>query len=289
MKKNIFIAFLTASVLFSSSIPANTCADADNAAEDYHTVTFLDYDGQELSSLKVKPGENIDYSLIDTDSDPRLNRHLDIYTEQAFSSWNMTPETTDKDITIKALSKTAVISKEQLPDKTLYFSKNGNISLDGLKVIITMTTQVPTGNDGGFTEETFTVDISSSCTAVPATLDEAFKEGGSSEIEIFPVGQNKAIASYNIEFFDGFGDVNRDNVVDAVDATMVLRAYTLIISDSDYVVPNDIKQFGDINFDGVIDGVDATLLLRYYTLVISNSGITLDEFLDMHDIKPVMP
>lgn len=289
MKKNIFIAFLTASVLLTSSVPVNTCADTDIGAEEHYTVTFLDYEGQELSSLKVKPGENIDYSLIDTDSDPRLNRHLDIYTEQAFSSWNITPETTDKDITIKALSKTAVISQEKLPEKTLYVSKKGNISLDGLKIIITITTQVPTGNDGGFEEEILTVDVSSSCTAVPATLDEAFKEGGSSEIEIFPVGQNKAIASYNIEFFDGFGDVNRDNVVDAVDATMVLRAYTLIISDSDYVIPDDIKQFGDINFDGVIDGVDATLLLRYYTLVISNSGITFDEFLDMHEIKPVMP
>lgn len=289
MKKNIFIALLTASFLFSSSIPVNTSADADNTTENYYTVTFLDYDGQELSSLKVKPGENIDYSLIDTDSDPRLNRHLDIYTEQAFSSWNMTPETTDKDITIKALSKTAVISQEQLPDKTLYFSKNGNVSLDGLKVLITMTTQIPTGNNGDFTEETFTVDISSNCTAVPATLEEAFKEGDSSTIEIFPAGQDKMIASYNIKWFEGFGDVNRDNTVDAVDATAVLRAYTLAISDSDYVVPDNIKQFGDINFDGTIDGIDATLLLRYYTLKISDSGITLDEFLEMHDIKPVMP
>lgn len=288
MKKNTIISFLTASTLFLSAVPANVFADTYSEPEEYHTVTFLDYDGEILESIKVKKGEKIDYSLIDTDSDKRLNRHLDIYTEQAFSSWNITPDTTEKDITIKALSKTAVISQEKLPEKTLYFSENGNISLDGLKVTITITTQIPAENDVGFTEESFTVDVSSSCTASPATLDEAFKNGESSEIKIFPAGQNKAIASYSIKLFEGLGDVDESGSVDVSDATRVLRVYTLLLSDKNYIIPENVKKLGDINFDGKIDSLDATLILRFYTLVMSNTGITLDEFLDMNDIKPIL-
>lgn len=288
MKKNCLITFLTASTMLLTAVSANVFAETGDEAEKYHTVTFLDYDGEILDSFKVRDGEKIDYSLIDTDSDTRLNRHLDIYTEQVFSSWNIAPDTAEKDITIKALSKTAVISQENLPEKTMYFSNSGEISLDGLKVTITITTQLPAENDDGYTEESLTVDVSSSCTASPSTLEEAFKDGDSSVIEIFPVGQNKAIASYNIGLFKGLGDVDGNGSVDVSDATQVLRSYTLLLSDESYALPENIQKYGDINFDGRIDSIDASLILRFYTLVMSDTGITLDEFLDMHEIKPIV-
>ena len=65
------------------------------------------------------------------------------------------------------------------------------------------------------------------------------------------------------------GDVNGDGVVDGIDATLILRHYTLIISGADGCITEPFISYADYNGDGVIDAVDATLVLRFYTEKIS--------------------
>lgn len=65
------------------------------------------------------------------------------------------------------------------------------------------------------------------------------------------------------------GDVNGDGVVDGIDATLILRHYTLIISGADGCIAEPFINYADYNGDGVIDAVDATLVLRFYTEKIS--------------------
>lgn len=65
------------------------------------------------------------------------------------------------------------------------------------------------------------------------------------------------------------GDVNADGRIDATDAAITLRYYTLMIA---YVDPADIPysdtiaKYGDVDGNGFVDGVDATQILRQYTL-----------------------
>lgn len=102
------------------------------------------------------------------------------------------------------------------------------------------------------------------------------------------------------------GDVTHDGVIDAIDATLVLNYYTLIISiscpedtdDPDFASDlreelqspryEHINENGDINGDGVIDGTDAVTILKIYTDHLST--ITTYEMGDVnHDgmIDPV--
>ena len=102
------------------------------------------------------------------------------------------------------------------------------------------------------------------------------------------------------------GDITHDGVVDAIDATLVLRYYTLSISAPGGISVDDpdfpldlreelqsprykyIKENGDINGDGIIDGVDAANILKNYTDRLST--ITTYEMGDVnHDgmINPV--
>lgn len=76
------------------------------------------------------------------------------------------------------------------------------------------------------------------------------------------------------------GNVNDDNVIDAVDATLVLREYTVIISGGTSIFNEKQKLAADVNKDSVVDGIDATLILRYYTLFISSPPGTMPNLED---------
>lgn len=79
------------------------------------------------------------------------------------------------------------------------------------------------------------------------------------------------------------GDVTHDGVVDAIDATLVLRYYTLSIASPDNTGNNElddpyfehIKENGDINCDGKIDTDDASIIHQIY---VENSGDTREEY-----------
>jgi|GEM_PF-6836338 len=74
------------------------------------------------------------------------------------------------------------------------------------------------------------------------------------------------------------GDANFDGVIDAADASAVLTAYALIMTngiDADY----DLVRY-DANGDGVIDASDASLILSYYAYIMTdeNRDFSLFEF-----------
>ena len=61
------------------------------------------------------------------------------------------------------------------------------------------------------------------------------------------------------------GDVNGDGSVDASDATMILRHYTLLLSEKDGCIPEQFIEYADYDKSGTVDASDATLVLRVYT------------------------
>ncbi|MBR3422698.1 MAG: hypothetical protein IKG98_11675 [Ruminococcus sp.] len=64
-----------------------------------------------------------------------------------------------------------------------------------------------------------------------------------------------------------FPDVNGDGKVNAIDASMILAAYSAISTGQDPGLTEEQLDACDANRDGHIDARDATLVLTFYSLV----------------------
>ena len=60
------------------------------------------------------------------------------------------------------------------------------------------------------------------------------------------------------------GDVNGDNLIDAVDATQIQEYYAIVSTGGEGNFNERQKLSGDVNFDNLIDAVDATQVQQYY-------------------------
>lgn len=259
MKK--FISAVISLVIMTASLPAAVHGQGTKQ----YTVTFVDFDGNEWKTLTVGEGEKIDYTKLDTE---KLHRYKGIYTEQIFSSWDRTPATVTKDTTIRALSKTATISAEGVPGTTHYFSSKGEVDLEGLKVVISVDKEVSVvkGDVVEIAVENELIDITESCEIRPKQLDEAFANGHTAEIMVYPIREDKAITSYKIHLHKNHGDVNGNGKTDAVDAASILQTYTALSDGSLSSVDSEYLFNADVDFDGKITVADAGLVLRYYAM-----------------------
>lgn len=270
--KRTAAAILSAVMLI---VPSAAAPLAVSDAATVYTVTFLDFDGNVMFTQNVESGGNIDYSFIDTST---LHRHVDAYTEQEFCGWSSMPQTITSNVTIQALSKTAVIAVEKLPTQTEYYTTSGNVSASGLKVTITVTTQLPGFTvDGDYKSQVSKVDITDSCTLKPSTLAEAFKSSDSAKISIYPIGASQAVAVYDITNYSYLGDVNKDGKVNALDASAVLTKYAQAAANKDTVLDSDFIRRADVNSDGVVDSRDASRILRFFALFTAGKSPTWDK------------
>ncbi len=102
-----------------------------------------------------------------------------------------------------------------------------------------------------------------------------FNNAGTAEITAFAItNDNQTIKSEPIRLTvtdnpptPGFmlGDVTMDGIITGSDATITLRAYTLISSGMDHGLTDMQFKAADVDGNGIITGSDATFLLRYYT------------------------
>lgn len=89
------------------------------------------------------------------------------------------------------------------------------------------------------------------------------------------------------------GDVNGDGYIDASDATLVLRCYTLLLSEVDIAdIPyyDNIVKYGDISGDGSIDCQDSSLILKKYVEYLNtdtNGDVNRDGVVDVHDAAEI--
>lgn len=151
------------------------------------------------------------------------------------------------------------------------FTVSGNASDDYPLAVFDAVINVDTPA-GMYTVDFMTEETSNLC-------DILYKYGADiASKEFFPSGDHAP--SLRINMSDRMlGDVNNDGVVDGVDATLTLRAYTLILSNMDSGFTPAETAAADVDGDGAITGIDATLILRYYTYVISYGNIDFITFL----------
>lgn len=231
--------------------------------EEICTISFVDFDGNVMNTQKLKKGEAIDYSLPDTDS---LKSNINPFTQRIFSEWDTHPETASSDMTIKALYSEAVIALESIPSKTVYeIEDTGKIDIKGLKVTITISTQTTDFDEqGNRILNTEITDISSSCTISPESIEEAFSNSDTAEISIYPISSNVPVGSYSISLDFIKGDVNFDGIVDASDASDVIRHYGAFSMGVNDGFTDKQKRAADFNRDGIVDAGDASDILVYY-------------------------
>jgi hypothetical protein len=68
------------------------------------------------------------------------------------------------------------------------------------------------------------------------------------------------------------GDVNNSGIIDAVDASAVLKHYAKISTNQQGTFTKEQELAADVNFDGIIDSVDASKILAYYAYASTTIG-----------------
>lgn len=247
------------------------------ATGDTHTVTVVDFDGNVLDTISVKDGESVDLSGIDVDS---LERHDGIYTQIRFDSWSTYPDKITGDITIYALYKKMTLSLDGLPKKTEYYSNKGALDLEGLKVTISVYTQLPEKDkDGNFILSEEILAIESKCTTSPASLEEAFADGNTATVNVYPIVGEKAIATYDISYYPHLGDANMDNAVNASDASAILAFYAQASTGKVPEYADGQFKRCDVDRNSKVDSIDASLVLLYYAKASTSSDVSWEVIL----------
>lgn len=245
-----------------------------------YTVTFLDFDGDLLQTIEVEEGGSVDYSSIDTSS---LNSHIDDYTQIRFYEWDITPEVITEDTEIHALYQKAELSIDSEPKRKEYYAKNGNISLDGLTVTITMTTQTNEIVDDEYVLDTEIINITDACTTHPSNLAEAFTEQDTAIVSVFPPSEDadqiRPLLTYEISYLANLGDINGDEKVDPVDATNALIHFSYESMNVDGTLTEEQANLADIDRNGKVDVIDGTKMLQYYSFKSLDNTIDWEEFI----------
>lgn len=75
------------------------------------------------------------------------------------------------------------------------------------------------------------------------------------------------------------GDVNRDRLIDAIDASIILANYAKYSTSSAKPAESELAE-QDVNGDGFIDAVDASMVLSYYAYTSVGGQFTFSEYLN---------
>lgn len=75
------------------------------------------------------------------------------------------------------------------------------------------------------------------------------------------------------------GDLNNDNIIDSIDASLILTEYSIISTSGTGTFTSEQKQCADINNDNIIDAVDASLVLSYYAYISTGGSDSISEWL----------
>lgn len=103
--------------------------------------------------------------------------------------------------------------------------------------------------------------------------------GDGKSVEVFPAETSPKLTINAANRM--LGDVNDDGLVDAVDSSLIMKAYAkMSASDEDPGLTGDQTACADVNGDGNIDAVDASNILAYYAYA---SSITEGDTLSLNN------
>jgi S-adenosylmethionine hydrolase len=274
MKKNKIVAAIMSLIMTSASMPFY--ANAQDTVT--HTITFLDFDGNVMTRLKVEDGKKINYSKVDTSS---LDKHIDNYTERSFYKWSETPDTITSDITVQALSQTYTLSIKEAPIVRRYVYMDDPLTLEGLNVEIVKENQIAERDENGeYKTESTVENIGGSCYCKPDSLEAAFS--GAEDIDSYGTKSadvtvytrnNQELFTYKIYYVPKFGDVTHNNRYDVTDATYMLKVCSNLSNPNINIdVSDDLFMYGDVDGNRRITTYDATCILKFCAMIASRQN-----------------
>lgn len=89
-------------------------------------------------------------------------------------------------------------------------------------------------------------------------------------------GNETFAISNEISGISDMGDINNDNIVDAVDATNILMEYSVLSTSGKSTFDDEQKESADINKDGIIDSSDASCVLAYYSYTSTGGELAIN-------------
>ena len=83
------------------------------------------------------------------------------------------------------------------------------------------------------------------------------------------------------------GDVNKDSLINADDASAVLTEYSIVSTGQPGSMSEAQKKAADVNSDELVDADDASAILTYYSYVSTGGSLSLTEFMNTPIVPPV--
>ena len=92
--------------------------------------------------------------------------------------------------------------------------------------------------------------------------------------------EGKALRLKHGELPNDFGDPNRDNKIDANDASFILVQYAKLSTGGESALTKNEKWAADVNKDGKVDAKDASICLAYYSYLSTGGTDAFDVYLE---------
>ncbi|MBR6385613.1 MAG: hypothetical protein IKS03_05800 [Ruminococcus sp.] len=75
------------------------------------------------------------------------------------------------------------------------------------------------------------------------------------------------------------GDIDDNGTIDSIDASAILKEYSLTSTQKEPTFSNVQKKFADTDGNGTVDSSDASLVLKYYAYTSTNGKISMPEYI----------
>ena len=75
------------------------------------------------------------------------------------------------------------------------------------------------------------------------------------------------------------GDIDDNGTIDSIDASAILKEYSLTSTQKEPTFSNVQKKFADTDGNGIVDSSDASLVLKYYAYTSTNGKISMPEYI----------
>ncbi|SEH50582.1 Leucine rich repeat-containing protein [Ruminococcus flavefaciens] len=217
------------------------------------TVTLYYLDPETGQSIKWDAEDYDQLNPLTTDSDGnylwdvpegkwKVVCHKDGY-EDAESEWlDVPPIRTDVNISMTASSKASTTS-----------------TATATTTVTTTTSKASTTTTTNTTSKTTTTTTKSATTTTSALKTST---NTSTTTQVITTSVTTTTVASTTDYI--LGDVNNDNLINAVDASSILKYYALISTSKEGGYSEEQKLAADVDHDGLINAVDASIVLAYY-------------------------
>ena len=153
---------------------------------------------------------------------------------------------------------------------------NGSISITGNYVTSTSTTTTSTTTTSTTTKPTTTSTTTTSTTTKPTTTSTTTTSTTTKPTTSTTTATTTTSTSTTLKPSTtknpviSLGDIDGNNIINAVDASLALTQYAYISTGRTSLLSDDQKIAADVNKDTIINAVDASLILFYYSQMSSH-------------------